>query len=492
MSFSHSCATFSFSAAFISFVSSLLLIWIAKQGRQVRPSKEAPRLTSGGQPRGPVATIPEPGQSNGKVGTTEPGASSESRTSKVRPKSAAAVLLRREFRQGGQESVCFAGANLPHLIPPCAPANSQSFLGSEDFCDFMKLWYYHQLKKCREKDTPRSFVTEVQMETSEVKLPSQGEKQILPNSENSGAEEEDKGLKGFENPEPFLYLSIATAADEAVDKDPPNDLIIKNSGSRLAPSEASVPLHRSLTWPCEPSLLSHRSNTLNARDAFAMPFFPPTSASADSAGKSARDEKPLSGHSRKERSLQKGERTPEIDKEATLDLEAESPFEREAADRVSVGESEFDGRLKGQECSGKDDLAGDGSVEFNTEEKIVTRAENNHPVTFPQASDGKRGAHARPSEMKAPEHPAVLKSKQSLMPESSPPRARREVQPPLPRSDRASPAVSRREDASAENNGHSYINLLYEVVENRGRWTRERWKLTHQSGALHNRLAKPK
>ncbi|KAJ6654642.1 hypothetical protein lerEdw1_006795 [Lerista edwardsae] len=485
--------------AFISFVLSLVLIWILKRDRQVRPSKEAPGLTG----CGPVASVTEPGNSSGKVGTTETGASLQSRMSKVRPKSAAAILLQREFHQCRQPNLCFSDANPEHLMPPYVSTNDHSSIGSEDFRDFMKLWYYHKLEKCREKDIPCSFLTKVQMEKSERKLPSEGEKQILPNNENLGApEEDDKDHEGFENPEPFLYLSIATAAEEATDEDPPNDVIVQNSGNHFAPFEANIPVKRSLTWPYEEGLLGHGSNTLSVRDSFVMQFFLPLRAPGElaGAGNSKRDEKQPSGQLHAAASCSfpepgvRDDCTPEINKGARLDLETESPFEREAVESVSVGESELDERLNGQRemqvCPRKDDLVCDGSVELNTEERVNSQG----GLPFQQALEagGNKGAHTCQSKIKGSEHPVVRKSKQSLTLESSQSRARREIQSSLPPSDRVSSTAPRREDALVESSECSYINLLYEVVENRGRWTRERWKQTHQTGALNNRLAKSK
>lgn len=451
--------------AFISFAFLVIWMWKRKQGKQVQPSKEATGLTTDVQPHGHSVSTTD----NEKVQATRMEAGLQNRIPKA--KSAMAILLRTEFSHGQQESTSFPDANPERMILPSVAINDQSIIDSEDFCSFMKLCYYHKLKDFRGKEIPSSF--------SETKLPSEGEKQIYEDNENPGSPkeeeegDEDKGYDNVENPEPFLYLSISTAAEEEIKKDPQKDAIKKPQIF-----EAKVSLRRSLTWPYEPNLSGHKSNALSVGETFVTQCTP-APGKLVGAGKLECQEKCIEKHQGfiNDGPPEDSDSAPEVKLDRTTEL-----LHRGAGESVDTGKSEFGDGLRGpheiRECPQNYDC----HAKLDIEEAITKQP-------FREESEA-RDAHAWPSTPKAPKHSVVLKKKPSLEPGSSRSRARHAIQSHQPPSDHTSPTGSQREDPLVENSEYNYVNLLYEVVENRGRWTRERWRQTHRSSALHDRPAK--
>nr|XP_028571604.1 uncharacterized protein LOC114589404 [Podarcis muralis] len=483
----------------ISFILMLLLIWMVKRSnQQIQPSKEATDLTTNGQPSDCVDSMAEHRLTDGKIRITETGVMSHSRLVRVRAKSASAILLQAEFCPRPCQATNLADEKQGHLTTPFTLLNEKMHVRSEDLCNFMELWYYHKLETDNRKEFQRhcnvsSFPTEVYIETPDMKVTSEVATKSLQENCILGASENDdsKGCDSVENPEPFLYLSVATTTvEEQIDAPPKKDVVIKAGGN------CSVSLKRALTWPYEIKCLGQRSNVLSIRESFKGQFLLPTLNLEEKldVGSSEFQEEWLEVHPRKAcQPFDKGQL--ELNQEANLAKETEFPYQQEsraeiALEPTDVGKSEFTVDLQRQHDLSTCPKEGDHIVSGRTELKTEVKQANQPEFSLQPESNA---AVASQSGLKTMRGPTAVKRKQSSKPVSAQSKVRQESHPsPLSSADVASTSLPRYDEISLENDEYNYASLLHEVVENRGRWTRERWRQTHRKRSVNQPPTKSK
>ncbi|XP_053138488.1 uncharacterized protein LOC128339045 [Hemicordylus capensis] len=471
---------------FISFIL-FLLIWALKRDKQVQPDKAATRSTSNVKASSHVDSLADSRHLGEKFQTVEVGVSPHTGLLKVRAKSAAAILLRKEFHPGRQLTH-LADANQEHLTTTVS-LNNQHYVASEHLCNVTQLWYYQKLEDGKGKDFPSSFLAEVEVETSVTKATSEATKQIIQDHRISEApKNEHIAHNETENTEPFLYLSVTTTNEELTDAEPKKDMTTKADRSHL------VSLKRALTWPYGRSTVDQKSAVLSIRESFLAQFFLPMLGEPRHVSNSEHDEQQLYMRPRKEFRIYDSDGS-ELNEEGKLTKETDPPDKREsdACQSMSVDKLEFakqpERQNELQECSRKDDH--DNRAELNAEGEATNQAE----LPFQQELNVEvtpRHSHAPQSRIKAVKCPTGVKKKNVPKSVSSRSGGHHESDPsPLP-SDDINPRSPPCGNVFPESSNHNYINLLYEVVENRGRWTRERWKQTHRIGAMNPPLTKSK
>ncbi|KAH0615524.1 hypothetical protein JD844_004883 [Phrynosoma platyrhinos] len=471
---------------FISFLVLLFWIWMVKHdNKQVRPSKEIVDSDTSTESNSQADSVAECQQTNKKFIDSEIATASRSMMPKVRAKSASAILLRTEFYQRRQQT----DTKWDHpSTTPYVSLNDKMYIGSEDLQNFIEVQNYQKLEESSREEFQShynisSFLTEVCIETPGIKVDAEAAKPILQGNGFSGPEDADmKGSNGAENPEPFLYLSIATAPKEQVDVNPPKGRIPKPDGNH------SVSLKRTLTWPYERKIWDQRSNVLSISGSFRAQLFmlSPHLSEALEPGKTEGDKEWLHSHPWKEHDNGKYEFKPE----AKVQLPKGEAVEETTDGRKS--DSEESQRTYGHNCPTRDGQIDHGESELNTQPKPRNQTE------FLVEKESKvavvRGfAHSSQSRVKATKYPANLRNKQLPKPVSSQSRVRHTIHPSPGSSVDAVTTSSSYDDAvSLENNECNYMNLLHEVVENRGRWTRERWKQNRRMRSVHQSVIKSK
>ncbi|KAL8174819.1 UNVERIFIED_CONTAM: hypothetical protein K2H54_054277 [Gekko kuhli] len=471
----------------IFFILLLFLIWMVKRDEPVQPRKEAtdPSTPTEASDQADSSTA-ACWQSDGESRPADSGKDLQARVLRVRAKSASAVLLQTEFHQGQRQVTGPGGASqkqltAPHVVlisPPCA--------GREGLPNVTESWYYNLQegsKKDLQNHNANSFLTEVCLEAPVPKASLVAAKQILQEDGPSEVPGVDKSRDSVENSEPFLYLSVTTATEERTDSQRKKEAITNAGGSHLDS------LRRVLTWPYEKTAIGQGSRPLSIRDSFIAQFFLPVVNLGESQypGNWELEEDPQ--HLRKEHQMHNG--SPELNREAKLAKEMEPPYMREvmaaaATEPVDTGKSELDEELRRQ-CDlcvavRKDYQVHKSSMGLNAEAKPTNQAELQKHSKVTVAI---RGIHNSRSTTKAAKCPPGEKNKQLPKPVSSRSRIHHEIYPLPPLSGDTSQTSSPCDEVLLENNEYNYINLLHEVVENHGRWTRERWKQSHRMRAVH-------
>ncbi|XP_048368016.1 uncharacterized protein LOC125441461 isoform X1 [Sphaerodactylus townsendi] len=473
-------------AVLISFILLLFLIWMVKRDKQIQPRKEPtdPSTSMKSSSRSDSSTTVCQ-KSGKKARPANPGKDLQASVLRVRAKSASAILLQTEFYQGRRQVTSLGAASQKHPTALQDVLSDQPCVGIEALPNFMESWYYklHEVsKKDLQKRHASCFLAEVCIETPVMKTSHSAGIQILQEDGTSEVPDDGKSHDSIDNSEPFLYLSVTTAAEEPTDAQSKKEPIINSGGSHLDS------LRRALTWPYERSALGQKSNPLSIRDSFAAQFFLPVGNLGESldVGKLELD-KDLQ-HLR--RWNQTHYASLELNAEAKLAKDMESARMREgmvaaATEPVDTGKSELDEELQRQSdlcvSDRKDYQVHEGRSEINTEAKPTSQAELQKQSKVTVAV---KGIHNSWSTTKAARCPPSEKNEQLSKPVSSRSRIHHEIYP-SPLSDDTSQTNFPGDDALLENNKHNYTNLLHEVVENRGRWTRERWKQTHQMRAVH-------
>lgn len=426
-------------------------------------------------------------QSDEKRKPADSGKDLQARVQRIRAKSAAAILLQTEFHQGPRQVTSLGGASQKHLTAPRAVLINQPCVEREGMPNFTESWYY-KLQEGSKKDLPNhnanSFLAEVSLEMPVLKASSVAAKQILQDDGTSEVPDDDKSQDSVENSEPFLYLSVATATEEQPDVQCKKEAMTNAGGSHLGS------LRRALTWPYERNARGQGSSPLSVRDSFIAQFFLPVVNLGESlhAGISELGGDPP--HLRQENPIHYG--SPKLSRKAKFATDMEPPYMREvivaaaAAEPVDTGKSELDKELQRQcnlrVAARKENQVHESRTVLNTEAKPTSQAElQKHS----KSTAAVRGAHNTQSATKAARCSPSEKNKQLPKPVSSRSRMHHKIHPsPLFLGD-ASLTSSPCDDVLLENNEYNYINLLHEIVESHGRWTRERWKQTHQTRAVH-------
>nr|XP_060613739.1 uncharacterized protein LOC132763932 [Anolis sagrei ordinatus] len=461
---------------FISFLVLLFWIWTVKRGnKQVRPSKEVVDLAIGAKSMNCVDSIAECQQSNKKLKPSEIGTASRSLRLKVRAKSASAILLQTEFFQRRQQTSCATDSKWdPMTTTPYVSLNDKMSFGRGNLDIFMEGRDYQMLEKGNKEEFQSrynvgSFLTEVCIETPGIKA--EATNPTLEGNGFSGKLEENDNKNDTDNPEPFLYLSIATAPKEQVDVNPPKDLIPKPDGNH------SAVLKRTLTWPYERKFWDQKSNMLNVRESFRAQLFIPSPHSSETpiSGEIEGHEAWLPIHPWKEHVNGKHQ----VKGEAK---EGQLPHERQPKAEEAFGETIKLGTYDPTQPR-KDDQRDCGGSELEPTNQLESLIQKESEVAV-------RGlAHSSQSRVNT----TNIKNAHFPKPMSSQSRACHAVRPSPGSSVDAATASSSYDDAaSLESNENNYMNLLHEVVENRGRWTRERWKQNRRMHSVHQSVSKSK
>ncbi|XP_077162501.1 uncharacterized protein LOC143821902 [Paroedura picta] len=460
---------------FIFFILLLFWIWLAKRDEQVRPRKEAPD---------PSPCMKAGWPSDEKRRSADSGKDLHAGVPRVRAKSASAVLLRTEFHPRQLTGLC--GASQKHPTAPPAVVTNQSCEGRENLSNFLESGHYKfpgGSKEDFQHHNADSVLAKVCIETPVLEAPSVAAKQTLQEDGTTEVAGNGKSQQRAENSEPFLYLSITTATEEQTEA-PCQKESITNAGGNCSAS-----LRRALTWPYERHAIGQEPAPVSIRDSFIAWFFLPVAELGQSlhAGKRGLEEDRQ--RLRKENQMPCGR--PELSREATSAKGMEHPHRREVMvaaviEPVDMGKSERDEELQREwdlgAAAGKDDQVHETGTELNTEAKPTNPAElQKHS----KVTGAVRGIGNSRSSTKAAQCPPGERNKPLPNPVSSRSRIHREIHPSSRLSEETSQTSSPRDDVLLANNDYNYINLLHEIVENHGRWTRERWKQSHRMRAVH-------
>lgn len=438
--------------------------------KRIQPSQEAVEPSSTTTQIDSV----EPQLSAGENENKERTAALGKRTLQIRAKSASAILLRKEFYQRQQKSM---DANQEQSIMPFRSQSDRTHIENEDLPPFSGLWNYQKLEEVESQSHVKAntVVAEVVgQDTSETKVSSEAFDRIIQDNGESTHLEKENTV----HPEPFLYLSVTTSPEEQAEVQPQKDVISKNEGRALK---------RSLTWPFERKIGGQGSDGLSVRESFTAQFL----LSPLHCGKVLEGEKPEFDQEWLHLSPRKGDllcldgqqREPEIDNKT------EPPFDEESnpetmAKATDAGEMELDKGLQSQYNS--------RTIKANQAHNERTKLDfEGEPANFSELALRKGLSQAVPPKFMQTTHTDIkaiklspgLKAKPFSKPVSSPSRNFRKANTSPP-SRIPFTRSSYEDDSTLPMHESKYINLLHEVVENRGRWTRERWKLTHQSSAF--------
>lgn len=440
--------------------------------KRIRPSQEAMEPSPTTVPPTQIDSV-EPQLSAGENENKERTAALGNRALKIRAKSASAILLRKEFYQRQQKSM---DANQEQAIMPFRSQSDETHIENEDLPPFSGLWNYQKLEEVESQSHVKAnpVVVEVGQDTSETKVSSEASDRIIQdNGESTHLEKEN-----VVHPEPFLYLSVTTSPEEQTQVKPQKDVTSKNEGRALK---------RSLTWPFERKVGGQGSDGLSVRDSFTAQFL----LSPLHCGKVLEGEKPEFDREWLHLSPRKGDLVclDGKQREPELDDETEPPFYEESnpdtiAQATDLGEMELDKRRQSQYNlrTSKTNRAHNERTKLHFEGESPNFSELALRKGLSQAVPP-RFMQTAQTDIKAVKLSPGRKTKQFSKPVSSRSRNLRKANTSPP--SRIPFTRSSCEDNSTlAMNESKYINLLHEVVENRGRWTRERWKLTHQSSTF--------
>ncbi|XP_078238746.1 uncharacterized protein LOC144585110 [Pogona vitticeps] len=475
------------SLVFISFLA--LLCWIAmvkREKKQVQPCKDEADSTRNVKPNSQVDPTAEGQQIKGTTRTSEMDTASKTRMLKVRAKSASAILLRTEFHPSKWRPASPVETTWERLMAPYVSLDDKMDDGrNEDLNTFMELWNFQNLEKGHEKmsrghNEACSLSMEGRVEISRVGVQA-------PLEKNGTSEAPEKvntnDRSGVENPEPFLYLTVAMAPRQQIETEPRKDMITEADKNQV------VSLKRALTWPYA---RIQRTDVLSMTEPFMAPSSKPSfhlDATGEAREPGSSEEWLRVGPKRKD--PLPGDWKHEFNGEVKLP-EGKEPLRQKGSkgaveEALDVGKSEFEEeqlRPHGHACLGAHDPPDQGGAEINMETN-PTRPPEVMLQKESSVAAVARHVHTSTSGIKPTRCPMSVGAKQLPKPVSSQSRAHREVPASLRSSaDTSAVGSSYSDDVLLENDDYNYMNLLHEVVENRGRWTRERWKQTHRNRAL--------
>ncbi|KAM6431072.1 uncharacterized protein PHA67_001885 [Liasis olivaceus] len=468
--------------AFISFILLVFGMWMVRYARKrVQPSQESMEPPTTTEPKTQVHSAEH--QLSAKESENRQIATAlGNRMLKIRAKSASAILLRKEFYRRQQESM---DENQEQPTMFFQSQNDKMHVGKEDLHPSAGLWNYQKLEESSGVE-PQSHIKantvlmEVCRDISGTRVSSEASDQIMQDNGDSTHLEKENVV----HPEPFLYLSVTTAPEEQIEVKPQKDVTSKNETHALK---------RSLTWPFERKVWDQAPDGLSVRESFAAQFLLPPlhCGKVLEAQKPEFDQEWLHLSPRKEHPLYSdGEQ--ENKHEAELANEMEPPLYKESntestAKATGTGEMDLDKKIQRQYDLHR--LQNETSQAYNDRAKLDFKGK---PANLPEFVLQNELTQAVAPEcigtaltgIKAAKLSTRVKNKQLSKPVLSQSRILQKAN--MSPSSRTSFTSSPYEDDNVllTNNECKYINLLHEVVENRGRWTRERWKQTHQSCAF--------
>ncbi|KAG8141747.1 hypothetical protein E2320_006435 [Naja naja] len=457
---------------FISFLFLLLGMWLVRYAsKRIWPSQEAMEPSPTPEPKTQIDSVEHQLTAREKEDQASTTASGN-RALKIRAKSASAVLLRKEFYQRQQTST---DANQEQPIMPFWSQSDKIHIEDEDLHPFSGLWNYQKLEEPSAVESQshikaNSVVLDVCRDTLETHVSFGASDQIIQDDGDSTHLEKESRVP----PEPLLYLSVTTASEEQEVR-PQRDMTSKEEGH---------PLRRSLTWPFERKVGGQGSDGLSVRESFTAQVL----LSPLCCGEVLEVEKPAFDQEWLHLSPRKGDLlcfdgNQEDEHEAELTNETEPPLHKESNPETrDVGKVKLDTKIQSQHdlprSQSKTSQANDDRMKLDFEGRPAGFSELALQKAVPPGC--KQTAQ---TDIRAAKLSTGLKTKPFSKPVSSQFRNLQKANTSPP-SRIAFTSSSYEEDAALPTNESKYINLLHEVVENRGRWTRERWKLTHQSCAF--------
>ncbi|XP_019331179.1 uncharacterized protein LOC106738249 isoform X1 [Alligator mississippiensis] len=434
--------------AFLSFLLLLLLLWVVKRDKkQVQPGREATVEDGDGEQKGPMNAMTKKIRNNRlyeeKVQTTESDQTPQRRMLKGRAKSASAVMLRKEFEQGTSQHWRPVVGNEEPLKPSCVETHEQTYVEGKD--DAAELWYFNSLpdwnKRAMLSHEPNISPTNLHLET----LREDSSDLLKPSPRECGVSEvpqddESKGKATTETFEPLLYLSVARRTEEPASHAEP-----KGDGVTHA-NTGSFSLRRVFTWPYENGKMGQSQKFFNTLDSFKAQFCLPTSDPGIPA--------PV-------------KKTETEDEQKRSDLHLKIVKEQQTLDLFSTGAPNLTREVQPVKAL------------VHTPKK---RSKQAAAIGNAFSSLSRKGLAA----------PKSIRKKWSNKKGSSQAGACNDRLTSPASLNPADCTGSPCDNTFLTSNKYSFIDLLHEVVENRGRWTRERWLQTHRAQNVSQPPMKPK
>ncbi|XP_060551041.1 uncharacterized protein LOC132712668 [Pantherophis guttatus] len=458
---------------FISFLFLMFGIWMARYAsKRIQPSQEAMEPSPTPEPKTQIDSVERQfaaRENENQERTTASG----NRRLKIRARSASAILLRKEFYRRQEKST---GADQEPPIMPFWSQSDKMQIENEDLHPFSGMWNYQKLEEPCEVESrshikANPVVMEVCRDTSETHVCSEASDRIIQNNGDSTLLEKENMVP----PEPFLYLSVTTAPEEQTEVKPQEEVTSKDEGHVL---------RRSLTWPFERKVGGQGSDGLSVRESFTAQFW----LSPLHRGEVLKVEKPTFDQEWLHLSPRKGDLWgfdghQEDEHKDELTNETEPPLYKESNPETrDAGKIELDKKLQPLHDLHRSQSK---TSQVNNDRRKVDF--EGRPANFSELALQKAVppgcTQTVQTDIRAPKLSTGLKTKQFSKPVSSQSRNLQKANTSPP-SRMTFASSSYEDDAASPTNESKYINLLHEVVENRGRWTRERWKLTHQSCAF--------
>ncbi|XP_069465651.1 uncharacterized protein [Ambystoma mexicanum] len=528
--------------ALLLFLWLLLVLWKKNQDtKQVQPDQEqtiAKRI--GNKAKESTVYIISKGPSLNTSGTVEGMQKAGQKDSgipvglaKGRAKSASAILLRSDFPKSSLRHKYHSPMKqeVPQITHEIVTVHSALKGGNGQA---MEKWYLNSLNNAQGK-TSGGDCTDGSNLVKDICLslaPSESLK-YSRHPTNPVEELDVSDAEGFttsDNTEPLVYFSVDRGPEEPRQSDDraANGPTLESSNSRRA-----CPLKRTLTWPQERGQRDQDpNNTIIHEDFFraqrdlmsqARVMFK-LDRTEDLEAEASQDyelvlrslkahgiAQPDPEHILKDQPLPSNKVAPSSEGEA----ESRRPVKRASMSSESELAEDYDVVLNSLMCYQIPQLDnfrranGKGPPTKNVASSTKKLANSANPLARVYTSPTKKpekGSRGTKSRQKAPYVSApqssgldnALRSKQKAPNVSAPQTSARDMDfrirqkaPNLSNTldndltaqsspDRAGHRGSPSDDNLLENNEYNFIDLLHEVVENHGRWTRERWKQTHQ------------
>lgn len=440
--------------------------------KRIQPSQEAMEPSPTPEPKPQIDSV-EHQLTARENENQERATASGNRMLKIRARSASAILLRKEFYQRQQKST---DANQEQSIMPFWSQSDKMHIENEDLHPFSGLWNYQKLEEPREVESQSHIkanpvVVEVCRDTSEAHISFEASDRIIQDNGDSIYLEKESMVP----PEPFQYLSVTTASEEQTEVKPQKEVTSKNEGHVL---------RRSLTWPFERKVGGQGSDGLSVRESFTAQFliFPLHRGEVLEVEKPAFDQEWLHLPPRKG-DLLCFDGNQEDEHEAELANETEPPLYKESNPETrDVGKMELDKKLQTRHnlhrSQSKTSQVNNDRTKLDFEGRPANFTELALQKAVPPGC-----TQTVQTDIRAAKLSTGLKIKRFSKPVTSQSRNLQKAKTSPP-SRITFASSSYEDDAASPTNESKYTNLLHEVVENRGRWTRERWKLTHRSCAF--------
>ncbi|XP_030062206.1 uncharacterized protein LOC115472184 isoform X2 [Microcaecilia unicolor] len=422
--------------ALLSFVALFFLFLKKKQeNNQVQPDKEQPDLLEVSKKIEGSTVVPVSKTARTKewIGhrvqaRLEMETKSEAKTSKGRSKSATAILIKSEFVQVGT-GCRMPKADVQEESQGSCPLNEKRHQ-IQDSDNATELQYFDSLQEIYKKILNNKAEHSALVKTGCLSQdPTAQLKELIPHSNTQGTcLSGPKGSSNTEDFEPLLYLSVLTERENLhVTEDVPKLSVPWETNLK------TLSFRRVMTWPPVKGAWD--------RDQDHSPILPFKDF--------LKAQLPLSDDPSV---LFLVNRISNLNNTETSNLDLGTLKKSTPTEYDNIGKTGIEERAQGKSIllpQKKTTLEmGMKTISLSSEKKIL------------KSSRGSKSRHKRHHT------PREVTEEHEIQAETS--------------RDRTAQSGSPADDRLLENNEYSFIDLLHEVVENHGRWTRERWKQTHQ------------